>query len=70
MATARYLKQELQAAGIEGVDEMDSASKRDRADVIQQFAPYYNDRTSAKLAADGREGNPHPASPRMSFRKA
>src|ERR1017187_8511100 len=53
MATARYLKRELQAAGIDGVDEVDSASKRDRAEVLQQFAPYYNDSSSSDLAARG-----------------
>ena len=53
MATARYLKHELQAAGIDGVDEVDSASKRDRAEVLQQFAPYYNDSSSSDLAARG-----------------
>ncbi len=53
MATARYLKRELQASGIEGVDEVDSATKRDRAEVLQQFAPYYNDSSSADLAARG-----------------
>jgi len=55
MATARYLKKQLQAAKIEGVDEIDSESKRDRADVIQEFAPYYNDSSSAALAAGGRK---------------
>ena len=49
MTTARYLKKQLQAGGIGGVDEIDSASKRDRAELIQQFAPYYNESTSAKL---------------------
>jgi hypothetical protein len=53
MATARYLKHQLQAAGIEGVDEVDSASRRDRAEVLQQFAPYYNDSSSPDLAARG-----------------
>ena len=55
MATARYLKKALQAAEIEGVDEIDSESKRDRADVIQEFAPYYNDSSSAELVAEGRK---------------
>jgi superfamily II DNA or RNA helicase len=50
MATARYLKHELQAAGLDGVDEIDSASKRDRTEVLQQFAPYYNDSSTAELA--------------------
>jgi len=54
MTTARYLKKQLQAGGIEGVDEIDSDSKRDRAEVIQEFAPYYNDTTSARLAAEDR----------------
>jgi superfamily II DNA/RNA helicase len=55
MATARYLKWALQAAEIEGVDEIDSESKRDRADVIQEFSPYYNDSSSTKLADKGRK---------------
>ncbi len=55
MSTARYLKKELQAAGIQGVDEIDSSSGRDRADVIQEFAPYYNESSSAALASEGRK---------------
>ncbi len=51
MATARYLKEELEKAGIEGVDEIDSADKRDRGAVIRQFAPYYNGSSSQKLEA-------------------
>ena len=51
MATARYLKQELMAAGIEGVDEVDSADNRDRGDVICRFSPYYN-RTSSSDVSD------------------
>ncbi len=53
MATARYLKHELQAAGIEGVDEVDSATKQDRTVVLQRFAPYYNDSSTADLAERG-----------------
>ncbi|HEY8668269.1 MAG TPA: helicase-related protein, partial [Tepidisphaeraceae bacterium] len=53
MDTARYLKEQLQAEGIEGVDEIDSAVKRDRGEIIRQFAPYYNGMTSAELAARG-----------------
>jgi len=55
MSTTRYLRKELEAAGIKGVDEIDSDSKRDRAEVIQAFAPYYNDSSSAALAEQGRE---------------
>jgi superfamily II DNA/RNA helicase len=50
MATARYLKKELTGAGIAGIDEVDSYDKRDRGEVISQFAPYYNGETSAALA--------------------
>ena len=53
MTTARYLRRELQKAGIEGVDEIDSASKTDRGEAIQRFAPYYNGTTSAELTAAG-----------------
>src|SRR6266850_69926 len=53
MATAQYLKQQLETNGILGVDEVDSASARDRGDIIHQFAPYYNDSSSAELAAAG-----------------
>jgi len=53
--TARYLKDELTKAGIEGVAQVDSGVKRNRADVIKCFAPYYNDTTSAELAEQGKE---------------
>jgi superfamily II DNA or RNA helicase len=53
MTTARYLKRELQKAGITGVEEIDSASKIDRGEAIQRFAPYYNGTTSAELSANG-----------------
>jgi superfamily II DNA/RNA helicase len=53
MATARYLKRQLEEAGIAGVDEVDSADKRDRGDVIERFAPYYNESSSADLTEAG-----------------
>jgi superfamily II DNA/RNA helicase len=53
--TARYLKRQLDAAEIDGVAQVDSATKTSRADIIQRFSPYYNGRTSATLAAAGRE---------------
>jgi superfamily II DNA or RNA helicase len=55
MSTARYLKQQLEAAGLTQVDEVDSAVKRSRAQIINQFAPYYNGLTTAKLKAQGLE---------------
>lgn len=53
MSTARYLRHQLEKAGISGIDQIDSATKRDRGEVIKQFAPYYNDSSSAQLAATG-----------------
>jgi len=53
MATARYLKQQLSLAGLKDVDEVDSAVDRDRGEIINQFAPYYNGMSTAKLAAKG-----------------
>ena len=53
--TARYLKRQLDDAGIEGVAQVDSASKGNRADVIQRFSPYYNGTSSPVLAEEGRQ---------------
>lgn len=53
-ATARYLAKELEKAGIKGIDQIDSATKRSRGDVIRQFAPYYNNMTSQALADKGQ----------------
>jgi SNF2 family DNA or RNA helicase len=52
-ATACYLAKELEKAGIKGIDQIDSATKRSRGDVIRQFAPYYNNMTSQALADKG-----------------
>lgn len=52
MDTARYLKQQLNEAGLSGIDEVDSAVKWDRGDIIRQFAPYYNGASSAQLAKE------------------
>jgi superfamily II DNA or RNA helicase len=53
--TARYLRNELERAGIDGVAEVDSATKANRADIIQRFSPYYNGTSSAALADAGRQ---------------
>jgi len=50
MATARYLKKELEKAGISGLDEVDSTVKRDRGEIIEQFSPYYNELSSDEIA--------------------
>lgn len=51
--TARYLKGQLEKAGIDGVDQVDSASKANRAEVIKRFSPYYNGSSSSALAEKG-----------------
>ncbi|MBR1255192.1 hypothetical protein JQ634_15965 [Bradyrhizobium sp. AUGA SZCCT0240] len=53
--TARYLKLQLDKAGVEGVAQVDSATKTNRADVIQRFSPYYNAHTSKTLLDGGRD---------------
>lgn len=51
--TARYLASQLKEEGIEGVDQIDSATKGDRSRIIQRFAPYYNGSSSAEIVAEG-----------------
>jgi hypothetical protein len=51
--TARYLMKHLAEAGIEGLAQIDSGSKANRATVIRRFAPYYNGSSSAGLKAEG-----------------
>ena len=53
--TARYLRRELGKADIDGVAQVDSATKVNRADVIQRFSPYYNGMSSPALAEKNRE---------------
>jgi len=53
--TARYLHRQVVEAGIEGVEQIDSGSKKNRADLIQRFSPYYNGITSAGLEAKGAQ---------------
>ena len=40
--TVRYLKRQLDKAGIDNVVQVDSVTKTNRADIIQRFSPYYN----------------------------
>ena len=53
--TARYLKRQLDEAGIKGVAQLDSASKANRAQVIRRFSPFYNGSSSAALENVGQE---------------
>jgi superfamily II DNA or RNA helicase len=53
--TARYLKEQLDANGITGVEQIDSGTKEDRGKLIQRFSPYYNESSSGELADNGQE---------------
>ena len=52
--TARYLKRQLDETGVDGLDQLDGASGRNRAEVIRCFSPYYNGSSSAELRDSGR----------------
>lgn len=52
--TARYLFRELTEAGIDGVEEVDSATKGNRADILKRFSPYYNGTNVATLREQGK----------------
>jgi len=52
--TARYLFKSLKEAGLTRVAEVDSSSGADRGEAITAFAPYYNDSSTAQLAASGQ----------------
>ena len=48
-ATAVYIYHELQKAGFTHLFELDGQSGGDRHEMVQRFAPYYNDLTSAQV---------------------
>lgn len=48
-ATAMYIYRELQKAGFTGLYEIDGQSSGNRHEMVQRFAPYYNDKTSADI---------------------
>jgi len=52
--TARYIAKHLEEAGIDGLEELDSTSKKKRADVITRFSPYYNGASSGTLEEQGK----------------
>ena len=51
MATARYIRKQLEAGGFSDIDEVDSATNRNRSDIIRRFAPYYNRPAQGELFA-------------------
>ena len=52
--TARYLYAQLKDAGVEGLAQLDSGSKVNRAEIIRRFSPYYNRSSSAQLDKEGK----------------
>jgi hypothetical protein len=52
--TARYIAKHMAEAGVDGLEQLDSASEKDRADVIRRFSPYYNGSSSPELKAAGK----------------
>lgn len=52
--TARYLEQQLNELGVDGVAQIDSGTKGDRARLIQRFAPYYNESSSDQLKKESK----------------
>ena len=58
--TARYLKRQLDQAGIDGVDQVDSGSPGNRADVIQRFSPLLQQSLLAGACGERPHGDPRP----------
>jgi len=52
--TARYLHRQMDDAGISCVEQIDSASKKDRGQIIHRFSPYYNGTSSGELKSRGQ----------------
>ncbi len=52
--TARYLFRQLTESEIDGVAEVDSATKGNRADILKRFSPYYNGANVATLREQGK----------------
>lgn len=48
-STARYIYNELKAAGFDNLYEVDGQSKDDRHEMVVRFSPYYNDSSSAEV---------------------
>lgn len=48
-ATAKYIYRELLRDGFDRITEIDGQSKGNRHDLVQRFAPYYNDKSSSEV---------------------
>jgi len=47
--TAQYIYKELTKAGFKDIYQIDGQTKIDRRDILERFAPYYNDKTSSMI---------------------
>lgn len=48
-STAQYIHKQLEKAGIKGLFELDGQYNGNRKEIIERFAPYYNDKMSATI---------------------
>lgn len=48
-ATAKYIYRQLEREGFLNIVEIDGQSNDDRHDIVQRFAPYYNDKSSSEV---------------------
>lgn len=46
---AKYIYRELLRDGFDRITEIDGQSKGNRHDLVQRFAPYYNDKSSSEV---------------------
>ena len=53
-STAQYIYRQLKKCGIENLYELDGQTKGSRKDIIERFAPYYNDKTSESVSDEIR----------------
>lgn len=49
-STAQYIYKQLKKAGIKGLFELDGQYSGNRKEIIERFAPYYNDKTSSNVS--------------------
>ena len=52
--TARYVARRLEAEGVEGLEQLDGSSDKNRAEVIRRFSPYYNASSADDLRRRGQ----------------
>ena len=53
--TARYIENQVKQSGIDGVERVDGGTAKNRLDIVQRFAPFYNGQSSDELEQAGRK---------------